>query len=293
LVSSSIPTIHLDVDTYAYTKRRIRWAMLFDLNALCHAGYVKRFEDCGPRAFALPHAVNRIFFDQPELPREFEVGWVGQTGGVVYKKRAEWLGKLASVFHMNDWRREYSLEELAEAYRRSRVVVNFGRDDFPQDANMRTFEVLASGALLITSLPSELTDLGFEPGTHFAGYKRDEEILPMVRHFLDDEASRLRIAQAARTKALAEHTYDCRAERLLQELHQLGTQRPAPARQWPEFRVRLTYLDFFSAHGLALCSGKQYRQVIGHGFRETMEGGALLAKAWLRNLRMRRWGMSS
>jgi len=289
LVRTEIPTVCLDVDTYAYTKCRMRWSSLFDHVGVFHPGYEGLFRRSGhPGAFLLPHAVCREFFDQPELSREFEVGWVGLTSGPFYRKRREWMRKLANAFRMNDWRRTYSLEEVAGVYRRSRVVVNIGRDDYPQDANMRVFEVLASGALLLTSLPSELSELGFQDGVHFVGYRQDSEIKPFVRRFLKDEPARARIAQAARKKVLQEHTYDCRADQLLRRLQQYGHRKLAPARAWPETRVHLTYLDFFSAQGVLDCAGAQFRHVAGHGFRQTVEGLALLGKAWMRGFNQRR-----
>jgi hypothetical protein len=282
LVRSEIPTVCFQVDTYTYTERRMRWSSLFDHVAVFHPGYEKRFRQGGhPGAFLLPHAVRRELFEQLELPREFEVGWVGTAHGEFYQKRQEWIPKLANLFRMNDWKRTYSLEGVAEVYRRSRVVVNIGRDDFPQDANMRAFEVLASGALLVTSLPSELTDLGFEEGVHFAGFRQYEDLLTLVKRFLGDEPARSRIANAGREKVLREHTYDRRVDQILLRLQQFGPQKLAPARQWPASRVELMYLDFFAAHGVLKSAAKNLRHLAGGGFRETAEGAALLGKAWI------------
>jgi hypothetical protein len=286
LQHSEIPTVCFQVDTYTYTERRIRWSSLFDHVAVFHPAYEKRFQKAGHEgAFLLPHAVHADFFARPEIPRDFAVGWVGATRGVLYRKRHEWIPRLAKSFWMNDWRRSYSLPEVAEVYRRSRVVVNIGRDDFPQDANLRVFEALASGALLVTSLPTELTALGFEDGVHFAGYRHESEILDIVRRFLGDEPARSRIAQAGREKVLREHTYDCRVAQILQRLQRFGGQKLAPARQWPESRVQLTYLDFFSAHGVLDCAAAKLRRIAGRGFSETSEGAALLSRAWMRGVR--------
>jgi hypothetical protein len=286
LLHSEIPTVYFDVDTYAYTHRRMRWDSLFDHVAVFHPGYDDQFRRAGhPGAFLLPHAVRREFFDEPEIPRELEVGWVGQTNGPLYQKRAAWLPKLASLFRTNDWSRPYTLEEVADVYRRSLVVVNIGRDDFPRDANMRVFEVLASGALLITKLPNELSELGFQEGVHFVGYREEREIIPLIRVYLTDETARLRITQAARAKVLQEHTYDSRVEQLLGHLERAGSAELAPARHWPEHRVRLMYLDFFAAVGLFNYCQRQFQHIVGSGFRETLEGAILLGKAWIRNRR--------
>jgi hypothetical protein len=286
LEHAEIPTVCFHPDTYAFTSRRIHWSALFDHVAVFHPGYVERFAAAGHRgAFLLPHAVQRTFFDLPELARKFDIGWVGQVSGPFYQARAAWLPGLAREFRTNDWARTYSIREVADVYRQSKIVVNIARDDFPQDANMRVFEVLASGALLVTSLPSELTQLGFQEGTHFIGYRDPSEISALVRQYLKDDASRERITGTARTLALAEHTYDRRVDQLLAHLTRAGLQRIAPARSWPESRARLVALDFYAAHGLVALAAKQFRHVAGHGFRETMQGASLLSRSWLKSLR--------
>jgi glycosyltransferase involved in cell wall biosynthesis len=287
LEKCEIPTLCFHVDTYAFTRRRVRWSYLFDHVVVFHPGYDSIFSEAGhPGAFLLPHAVQREFFDGPELPREFEIGWVGQVSGPNYRSRGELLPRLAAMFRTNNWARPHTLEEVAGVYQRSRIVVNIGRDDFPQDANQRVFEAMASGALLLTSLPTELTELGFQEGTHFVAYRRESEIVSLVHKYLQDERNRARIASAGRAKVLDEHTYDQRAVQLLAHLKQAGGERLAPARFWPESRARLMALDFYAAHGLLLCASAQFRRIAGCGFRETIEGGALLTRAWLRN---RRW----
>jgi len=288
LEKSEVPTVCFHPDTYAFTERRIRWSSVFDQVVVFHPGYVERFAKAGhPGAVLLPHAVRREYFDGPELEREFEVGWVGQTAGPFYQARAEWLAKLAQEFRTNDWARSYTVQEVAETYRRSKIVANIGRDDFPQDANLRVFEVLASGALLLTSLPSELEQLGFREGEHFVGYRDHRDISELVRRYLEDEPSRMRIATAARELVLREHTYDRRAELLLQRLTEKSGVREAPARTWPEARARLVAMDFYAAHGLARCAANQFRHIAGRGFRETIEAASLLSRASLRSLRAR------
>jgi glycosyltransferase involved in cell wall biosynthesis len=289
LTRSEIPTVCFQVDTYTFTKRRMHWSSVFDHAAVFHPGYETLFQQHGhPGAFLLPHAVRRDWFDGPPLLREFEVAWVGQTRGALYGRRQEWIPRLASTFRMNDWKRSYSLQEVAEVYRRSDVVVNIGRDDFPQDANLRVFEALASGAVLVTSLPSELTDLGFEEGVHFIGYRQDSDMMDVVRRLLNDERRRLHIAQAGRSKVLHEHTYDSRVDKLLERLHNFGQEKLAPARDWSEPRVRLVYLDFFAGSGMLDCAAAQFWRLAGHGFRETIEEAGLLGKAWMEHLRAHR-----
>jgi glycosyl transferase family 1 len=281
-----IPTVCFHPDTYAFTERRIRWSAVFDHVAVFHPGFEEKFARAGHRgAFLLPHAVRSDVFSGPEMAREFEIGWVGQTSGKFYRARERWLPELARHFKTNDWFRSYSIAEVAEVYRRSRIVVNIGRDDFARDANLRTFEVLAAGALLITSLPSELTALGLRESQHFVGYHHPGEIKELVAKYLREKGEAERISGAARRLVLAEHTYDNRVDRLLQLLKSTPGKHLAPARAWPEARARLAALDFFSAHGLARCANRQFPHVAGRGFRETIQAASLVFRAWLNALR--------
>jgi hypothetical protein len=283
-----IPTACFQVDTYAYTQRRIAWSMLFDHVFVFHPGYDEGFRKAGhPGACVLPHAVEAELFTGEELERIFEVGWVGQVQGPLYRRRETVLPVLSESFRMNDFARRYSFEEMARVYRQSRIVLNIARDDFPQDANLRVFEVMAAGALLITSLPSELTQIGFEEGVHFIGYREVKEIQPLIRKYLAEESARRRIAEAAREKVLREHTYDGRVETIVEHIAQSGRTFSAPARSWPEERVRLIYLDYFAANSELNCAAKELRRIAQLSFKETTFGVALMARAYARKIRIR------
>lgn len=283
LVQTQIATACFQIDTYAYPRRRLRWAALFDHVAVFHPGYDQEFRRKGhPGAFLLPHAIQREIFDGPELNRTFDIGWVGQSRGPLYSKRAALLEQLAHSFTMNDFSQRHDLRELADIYCRSRIVVNVGRDDYPQDANLRTFEAMASGALLVTSLPSELSDLGFVEGVHFAGYHEQQELFSLVRRFLKDDSALKSIAQAARQKVFQEHTYDSRVDALLERIHQGGKRHAAPARSRSESQVRLTYLDYYAAHGALKEAAGELSQIMRRNPAYAATGAALLARAFVK-----------
>lgn len=283
LSQSNIPTVCFQVDVYAYTEHRFRWSCLFDHAAVFHPGYDARFiADGHPGAFLLPHAARREFYDLPEEERIYDVGWVGQTGGALYGQRSRVLKRIAQSFATNDLSASYTVREVAEVYRRSRIVVNVGRDDFPHDANLRVFEALASGALLITATPTELTELGFQDGVHFATYASEDEVVPKIQYFLDHPEERLRISNAGRDKTLREHTYDQRALALLQRLQQYSGQKLAPARSWPDWRSRLIAVDFFVAHQVMDCATHEFLRTAGKSLSFATQGAGLLARGYAR-----------
>ena len=202
---------------------------------------------------------------------------------------------------MNDWRSRHEPEEMARIYRQSKIVVNIARDDFPQDANMRTFEAMAAGALLLTSLPTELAQIGFEDGVHFVGFREEAQIAPLVQKYLLEESARRRIAEVARDKVLREHTYDRRVATILELAKQNGQEFSAPARSWSKERVHLAYLDYFAGNGALDCALDELRAIARLSLGDATLGAGMLARAWARRSQARmtgairsvwRWGNS-
>jgi hypothetical protein len=285
LATVDIPTACFQVDSYAYTERRIAWSMLFDQAIVFHPGSEARFRQAGhPGACFFAHAVEGDLFSGEKVERIFEIGWVGQVHGRIYNKRGAILPSLAKTFRMNDIAKRYTLKEMAWVYRQSRIVVNIGRDDYPQDANLRTFEAMAAGALLITSLPSELTEIGFVDGVHFLGYREAEDIAVLARNYLGDEAARKRIAGAGREKVLCEHTYEVRVKKWVEHVSQEGRKLQAPARLWNEGRVRRVYLDYFSANGALAQAAAELPKIARHSPKDALIGAALVGRAWSKRL---------
>jgi hypothetical protein len=275
-----VPTACFHFDPYAYLHRRIRWAMLFDYAVLFHPGFEDAFRRAGhPNPVTLPHAVDANFFATPATERQFDVGWVGRSGGATYITRRRVLEKLAADFRMNNWVRLHSYEEMAQVYCTSKIVVNVGRDDYPTDVSLRFAEAMAAGALFLTLLPSEVTQLGFQDGIHFVGVPSEAEVPGKVRYYLDHDAERRRIAEAGREKALREHTYDIRAAELLRIVEQNKGKLFAPARDWPEAQVRLVQLDYFAANARLDYACGELRRIARRDLRSAASGSALVARA--------------
>lgn len=282
----NIPTACFHIDTYAYTRRRMRWSMLFDYAFVFNSGFDEIFRQAGhPRPIVLPHAVDKILFQEVSGERIYEVGWVGRLDYPVYTRRRRIIPLLAERFRMNEWQRWYSQEEMAEIYKSSKVVVNVSRDDYLQESNMRTFEAMAAGALLITGIPTDLTQLGFQEGKHFVGYRDEKEIIDLVSYYLANDRERRQIAQAGREKVLQEHTYDKRVETILRTLEKDRGQFFAPARNWPEARVRLIYLDYHTSYTLLDSSVKELYRLKKFGYGAVFKALTLFAKAVLRVVR--------
>ncbi len=104
---------------------------------------------------------------------------------------------------------------MARIYSASRIVFN---RSIGNDVNMRVFEALACGSMLVTNDLAEngLAEL-FQDGVHLATYREPGEMLEVIRYYLDHADRREAIAAAGRAEAVGRHTYRHRMERLLAE----------------------------------------------------------------------------
>jgi Glycosyl transferases group 1 len=272
------PTAVFHIDTYVAAERRIRWSAMYDVAYVFHPGFQRMFAN----GHLLPHAAERDLFDGPELERTFQVGWVGRAGRSIYSDRGRILAALAARFVTNDVGRYYAPEEMAEVYRRSKIVVNVGRDDWPRDANMRCFEAMAAGALLVTLVPTELTEIGFEENVHFAGYRNAGEVVDVVARWLANDQERTAVAQRARDLVLREHTYDARVQTILATLTMEERHRPSAV------DAEALRLDYHVEYADARQALRAFRRLAAasplHSLRDSWRLGRLAAK-----LMKRRW----
>jgi hypothetical protein len=128
--------------------------------------------------------------------------------------------------------------------------VNVSRDDFPSEANMRCYEGMAGGALLITGIPTELTEWGFCEGTHFVGWRNEEEIPELVDYYLRHEKEASEISRAGQELTLSNFTFQRCRDKMTSVLEENPRQLFSPARSWPAEDVYSTYLEYYYRYQL-------------------------------------------
>ena len=289
LQRSPIPTVSLDIDSFAWSASRIRWSMLFDYIFVWHPSLAPLYEAAGhPKVFVLPHAVDADLFpgDVDRESRPLDLGWVGGLGYAQYDQRGRIVRALAARFKMNDFAKRYSKAKTAEIYRQSKVVVNVSREDFPQEANMRCYEAMAGGALLITGMPTELTEWGFRENEHFIGWRNEAEIPDLVDKYLHNEKKREEIARRGQESTLRDFTFQKCRDKMIGALSDHPKEFFAPARNWAAEDVYLTYLEYYYRYQLFDAAFEEFRKLRSFtGFRK---GAPMMLKAARHRLKLRK-----
>ncbi len=103
--------------------------------------------------------------------------------------------------------------ELGRLYGSAKIGFNCS---IRNDVNMRMFEVMAAGALLVTNriVGNGINDL-FREGEHYVAYRDHRDLLRRIDHYLVHEGERMAIAEAGCRLVLSRHTYHRRTVRLL------------------------------------------------------------------------------
>jgi GT2 family glycosyltransferase/tetratricopeptide (TPR) repeat protein/2-polyprenyl-3-methyl-5-hydroxy-6-metoxy-1,4-benzoquinol methylase len=204
---------HLDFDRY------LAKGPDFDLLFAAQRDGAERLRQAGvASARWLPLACDPDIHARQAVPKEYDVCFVGT---LAFGLRADLVVGLLRRRFRNMFVGQRYFEDMARVYSASRLVFN---RSIRNDVNMRVFEALACGSLLVTN------DLGengqaelFQDGVHLATYREPEELLDKVAFYLARETVRERIAAAGRKEVLARHTYLHRMASILQTAEQRPT----------------------------------------------------------------------
>lgn len=252
LEEAPIPTACYLVDVHLGRWRQ-QVARFFDAVFIAQKDYLPLFREAvgHDQVYWLPLAANPDVHRQHDLPRIYDVGFAGNIS-IVHRDtaRARRLRLLAGKFRVNDFTAVYSPAEVGRLYSQSKIVFN---NSISGDVNMRIFEGMASGGMMLTDADvNGLTDL-FEPGKEVVAYHDDADLLDKVAHYLAHEDERDRIAAAGRQRVLAEHLYTHRMRRVVEVVSAPTFRRCAalrgatPEACWPARKEVYTHLHMVDA----------------------------------------------
>jgi spore maturation protein CgeB/tetratricopeptide (TPR) repeat protein len=214
LQEHDLPKVCYLIDTHINFEKHVDIASNFDFIFLAQKAYVEKMTDAGIKnVFWLPLACDPDIHGKVEQEKKWDVGFVG-TIPETQNRRKTLLERVGSRFNLSCERK--FMDEMAEHYSKSKIVFN---NAINNDLNMRVFEALCSGSLLLTDYASGsgLEEM-FENRKHLVIYE-DENIENVIAHYLENDNERKQIAEQGRQEVLKNHTYAHRANDLMNVLN--------------------------------------------------------------------------
>jgi len=174
-------------------------------------GADKLKKDTGVNATWVPIGCDPEKHRDLEIKERFDVAFVGTEG----KKnlRGELLKALARRYP-NSFIGRAESGLLSNIYSSAKIGFNYSING---DINMRMFEALSCGVLLVTNL---IRDNGFEeifaPGVNVVAYKDTVELFKAIDYYLAHDDERHKIAKQGRDLVVSSHTYSDRLKKMLE-----------------------------------------------------------------------------
>ena len=275
------PTCAYLIDVHLGSRLRQPLAACFDYVFVAQRDYLPQYRAFPTQYTAwLPLAYEPA--DDVTTPeRVIDVGVVGNVSPNAQDARARLLNTLQNRYQMNDFRKRYLPHQMAQLYRQSKIVFNHAIRD---DVNMRVFEAMGNGALLVTNrIGNGLLDL-FEDGKHLVTYETADELVHHIDHYLAHDEERRQIAATGARLAQEKHTYRHRVDEILDTIFTRHPNAQGPLRSAGEAEAARHFVQLYSAFRLldaTMTEWTHLRRLRAHRIEATGE----LIKAILRRVR--------
>jgi len=196
------------IDTHLQYEWDLQKARGFDYVFAAQKDGMQRLKGDGiPNVQWLPLACDPGIHAKVDTPKTYDVAFIGN----LFPGERERLVKLLRERFPNSFVGRRYFREMARVYSQAKIVFN---RSLRGDLNMRVFEALASGSLLVTDAACGLADL-FKDGEHLVTYRDDGELVEKIEYYLAHEEQRERLAAQGMREALRRHTYLLRMRRIL------------------------------------------------------------------------------
>jgi glycosyltransferase involved in cell wall biosynthesis len=207
----SIPKVYWGIDSHIKLAWHKRLSRETDYLFLAQKDYLSYFSDTPCKAEWLPLAADPDIHSGYSVPKLFDIGFVGSLLRERHPERVRLLSLLQNEYSVLAVDGIFGID-MAKVYNLARIGFN---KSINGDLNMRVFEVLCSGTMLLTDKIGNGLDHLFENRKHLVTYADDTEMEKQTEYFLEKEDERERIARAGRQEVIEKHTYAKRIERML------------------------------------------------------------------------------
>lgn len=170
----------------------------------------------------LPEGANPIVHRPYDEDKVYDVSFAGQCYGnrPEIVRRLREAGVRVETFGPGWPKGPLTMEEMVRTWSRSRINLGFGGVIGHKDTYClkgRDFEVPMSGGLYLTEHHEELAPF-YDIGREIVTYSGFDELLEKISWLLSDPAAAESIRKAGRARAMSEHTWEMRFEKVFRML---------------------------------------------------------------------------
>lgn len=196
------------IDSHLNLAMHLEWAKQFDMVFIAQREYLDDFRNHGIQTNWLPLGCDPEIHQATNKEKTHVIGFVG--GIQKNSRRHKLLNTLSAQIPVHYERCFWN--EMAKLFSQSQIVFN---EAVKNDLNMRVFEVMSTGTLLLTDMAQHSgQDELFRDGEDYAVY-RDDNICDVARFYLENKPLLEQIAARGQHLVHNAHTYSHRAEDLL------------------------------------------------------------------------------
>lgn len=216
-ISDELPTktiIMLADDHWRYEKTRPVWKLFNLIVTTDPKGYEKRRKESFNNVFLTQWACNHFLYKNLNLPRIYDVSFVGRC----YGERQSFIDAIKRhginvITFGPGWGNggRVSQADLIKIYNQSKISLNisFASSGDKIQIKGRDFEATGCGSLLLTRDTKEIAEY-FVPGEEIVTYRDVNDASEKIRYYLKNEDERERIAKKGYEKVVREHTCEKR-----------------------------------------------------------------------------------
>lgn len=145
------------------------------------------------KAFLLPFSVDTNIYKKINVKKDFDVFAVYTVSNNKYPNR-EKIHKLISEMNtLTSFTKRIEHEKYIQRINQSKICI--ASNDIFGSLNIKYYEIMACGSMLLTDKPEDLKEVGFIDGKHLVIYKDLNDLKSKILYYLEHEKEREEIAK--------------------------------------------------------------------------------------------------
>lgn len=211
-----IPVAYWAIDSHIHAKYNFQKKIAIDFSYIFVAQkeYVDDFKKNNKNSFWLPLAADPEIHKPYLTEKKFDIGFVGAKNPKTHPERTKLLNCLEAKYNLVINSNAYG-GEMAKIYSSSKIGFN---KSLRGDLNMRVFEIMSCGTMLLTDRISNGLNGLFEDKKHLVLYNNLRDLDEKIQYYLEKKEEREFIATEGQKEIWQKHTYKNRMDEMIESI---------------------------------------------------------------------------